>query len=69
MAKHSYESEFKQQYPEHAVKVPEAAKRLNDENNIVFGFDPNSQQTNYKDDFLTKQGDRGQQVNQKVVHI
>ena len=69
MAKHTYESEFKQQYPEHPANVPKPAKRLNDENNIVFGFDGANRQTNYKDDYFGKDGDRGQQVNQKIVHI
>ena len=30
MAKHTYQSEFKQQYPEHPAHLPQQAKRLND---------------------------------------
>ena len=35
----------------------------------MLGFDGTNRQTNYKDDFFGKEGDRGQQVNQKIVHI
>ena len=69
MAKHSYESEFKQQYPEYPTQGRTAAKRLNDENNIIFGFDGERRDTNYKQEFPGKEGDRGQVVNQKLVHV
>lgn len=69
MAQNTYQSEFKQKYPEHPTQDRVAAKRLNDENNIVLGFNGGENKTNYKEDFLTKNGDRGEQVNQKIVHV
>lgn len=41
MANNTYQSEFKQQYPEHQTVPQPPPKRLNDANNIVFGFEAN----------------------------
>ncbi len=69
MAKNTYQSEFKQQFPGHAPKSRQAQKRNNDENNIVLGFEPAKTNTNYRDEFALKEGERGKPVNQRIVSV
>ena len=69
MAKNTYQSQFKQQFPGYAPQSRSTQKRTNDDNNIVLGFEPIKTNTNYRDQFAVKQGDRGKQVNQRIVSI
>ncbi len=69
MANNTYQSEFKEKYPEHPHAKKEPVKRSNDENNIVLGFGGPQQGTNYKDEFVTKQQERSRPINQRVISV
>ena len=64
----NYESEFKERYPEHPLGIrddPSKLKQSHANKNFVFGYDPNSFETNYKDDFIKKGIERSVPITQK----
>lgn len=65
----NYTSEFKEKYPEQPLGArgdPSALKKMHADKNFVFGYDGPDYGTNYKDDFMKKNGDnRPKPVNQK----
>ena len=66
----NYQSEFKQRYPGYEPGEREDPKKLKEkqiDKNFVFGYDPNSFDTNYKDDYNKKQAnhERSKPINQR----
>ena len=64
----TYLSQFKHKYPQHPTAKRAPIKDA-DQQNIVLGFDPNSNQTNYKDEFIKKATDKAEKVDQRVVSV
>lgn len=69
MAKTNFQSEFKEQFKQHKAQPSAPSKNYNDGKNIVLGFDHEQTKTNYQQDFVKGEGDRGKQINQRVVNI
>lgn len=69
MAKNTYQSEFKEKYPQHALAQKQTVKKSNDENNIVLGFGDKQPLTNYREEYSQKAAEKVKQVNQRVVNV